>query len=141
MPSPRVPITQNTAMFFVTTTVRNWHGVLQQHNHFEILLGSLICCQKYKDLKIFAWVFMDNHLHLIIKSQDVGGFLRDFKKHTAYEIIKSLRKMHPETAELFELPTEKYCFWEKTNMPKVIETEESYYQKKQYIDYNLVRKN
>jgi len=141
MPTPRIPLSYNSELYFLTCTITDWHQILNNHGRFDILLHSLLYCQSHKDLKIFAWVFMNNHIHLIVKSPDVSGFVRDFKKYTAFELMKNLQKTEPEMAMFFALSNGKYCIWEKTNMPKMIETEEFYFQKKEYIEQNPVRKN
>ena len=83
---------------------------------------------------------MTNHIHLIIKSLDVSGFIRDFKKHTAYELMKNLKISEPELVQLFKNSDGHYSIWEKTNMPKMIESEDFFLQKKNYIEENPVRK-
>jgi putative transposase len=62
------------------------------------IVDSLEFCQKNKGLVIYAWCLMSNHLHMVVKStnNDLSGVLRDFKKHTAREIIKNI-KDEPES--------------------------------------------
>jgi REP element-mobilizing transposase RayT len=50
-------------------------------------------CQKEKGLIIYAWVLMTNHMHMIVGSageNKVSDILRDFKKFTSKEIIRTL---------------------------------------------------
>jgi putative transposase len=84
---------------------------------------------------------MLNHIHLIIQNPDISGLLRDFKKHTALELIKNLKTTELPVAKLFEKADDKYQIWAKTNMPILIESEEVYQQKKEYIEHNPVIKN
>ena len=140
MPTKRVNIHQNDKIHFITLTIKHWYYIFDRHNRWNILSDSLKYCQEHKALKIYAYVFMLNHIHLIIQSPDIAGFLRDFKKHTALELIKNIRKTEPPVAKLFEIPENKYQIWEKTNMPILLESEEAYQQKKEYIEYNPVVK-
>jgi len=140
MPSIRVSKELNSAMYFITFTVKRWYYIFDRYNRWEIILNSLQFCQKNKKLKIYAYVFMLNHIHLIIKSPDSAGFIRDFKKHTAYELMKNLQQTEFTVAELFKKDDGKYEIWQKTNMPKIIETEKYFWQKKKYIENNPVRK-
>jgi len=98
MPSKTVPKELNDKMYFVTLTVRHWYYIFDRYDRWEILQSSLEFCQKNKRLKIYAYVFMLNHIHLIIESLDVSGFLRDFKKYTATELMKNLQKYEPQFA-------------------------------------------
>jgi hypothetical protein len=72
---------------------------------------------------------MLNHIHLIIKSPDAAGFMRDFKKHTSYELMKNIKATEPNAASLFEAENSKYTIWQKTNFPKLIESTDYFWQK------------
>ena len=135
MPSPRIPIHLNSEMYFLTFTIKDWSHILDRYDRWNMLLDSLQYCITNKELRVFAWVFMKNHIHLIVKSPDVSGFVRDFKKHTAHELMQSMKKNEPDLIELFKEKDKKYRIWEKTNMPKLIETEEFFLQKKEYIEH------
>ncbi|MBF0473387.1 MAG: transposase [Nitrospirae bacterium] len=140
MPSIRITKECNDSIYFITLTVKNWYYIFDRHNRFDILTQAIIYCQKNKGLKVYAYVFMLNHIHLIIQSPDTAGFMRDFKKHTSYELIKNIRATEPNAASLFEAENNKYTIWQKTNFPKLIESADYFWQKKQYIENNPVRK-
>lgn len=82
---------------------------------------------------------MLNHIHLIVKSADVIGFVRDFKTFTSKELKNNIVTTEPNILKLFE-ENGKYQFWQKTNMPKLIAKEEFYITKAIYIEQNPVRK-
>jgi putative transposase len=140
VPSLTVKKEQNTMMHYITLTVKNWYYIFDRHNRWDILLESLCYCQEKKGLKVYAYVFMMNHIHLIIQSPDVSGFLRDFKKHTAHEIMKNITATEPSVAKLFLDEDGKYSIWQKTNMPIPLESFSVFAQKKTYIENNPVRK-
>ncbi len=129
----------NKGIYFLTFTVLRWYYLFDRHNRWDILLESLRYCQKQKGLKVYGWVFMLNHLHLIARSDDVIGFVRDFKKFTSKELKKNIQATEPTVLDLFE-EGEKYEFWQKTNMPEMIESEAFFLQKLQYIENNPVKK-
>ena len=139
MPSIRVNKDNNTGIHFVTFTVKNWYYVFDRHNRWEILLNSLKHCKENKGLKIYAYVFMLNHLHLIIQNDDLAGFIRDFKKFTSKEIKKNIIETETNILDLFQESGE-FIFWKKTNMPEFIENERFFMQKKIYIEENPVKK-
>jgi len=76
---------------------------------------------------------MLNHIHLIVKSDDMIGFVRDFKTYTSKKLKKNILATEPNILKLFE-EDGKYQFWQKTNMPKLIAKEEFYITKANYIE-------
>jgi len=127
-------------MFFITFTVNHWHYIFDRHKRWKILLSSLKYCQEHKNLRVFAYVFMLNHIHLIVQSPDASGFVRDFKKYTSLEMKKNFLETEYSAVKLFLNEEGKWQFWQKTNMPIVIESDEVFFQKKQYIELNPVQK-
>jgi len=83
MPSARIPKSYNDGTYFLTLTVKNWYYIFDRHNRFNILADSIKHCQTNKRLKLYAYVFMLNHMHLIASAPDTAAFIRDFKKFTS----------------------------------------------------------
>jgi putative transposase len=140
MPSIRVSKELNTRPHFITFTVENWYYIFDRHNRWDVLLNSLKYCQKNKGLKVYAFVFMLNHVHIIAESPDMIGFIRDFKRYTSTELIKNIRNTEPAVAELFKKDDNSFSVWKQGNSPKVVETDKYFHQKRQYIENNPVRK-
>ena len=140
MPSIRISKEFTSGIYYLTFTVRNWYYLFDRHNRFEILADSLNYCQRSKGLKLYAYVFMLNHVHIIASSPDMIAFVRDFKKFTSKEIQKNIIATEPNVLKLFNMGSGKYEFWERTNMPKMIKSEEYLLQKIRYIHANPVRK-
>ena len=82
---------------------------------------------------------MLNHIHLIAKSNDMIGLVRDFKTFTSKELKKNILETEPNILKLFE-ENERYQFWQKTNMPELLINEGFYIEKANYIEQNPVRK-
>lgn len=53
----------------------------------EIVLESLLFCRQQKELRLYAYVLMENHLHLIAEAPDLTGCVQSFKRHTARSLI------------------------------------------------------
>ncbi|MEI7510685.1 MAG: transposase [Candidatus Peregrinibacteria bacterium] len=140
MPSIRISKQEKDALYFITCTVQNWYYLFDRHNRFHILEESLQYCQKNKEVKVYAYVFMLNHIHLIVSSPDTSRFLCDFKKYTSRELMKNILATEPNVASLFPEQNGKHKIWQETNFPKLIETEDFFLQKKQYIEENPIRK-
>ena len=121
-------------------TIRRWYYLFDRHYRWNILARSLEYCRKNKELKLYSFVFMLNHIHLIISSPDVSGFVRDFKKFTSKELKRNIEMNEKNILPLFLNESGQYEFWERTNMPKIIETGSFFLQKLEYIHQNPVRK-
>ncbi len=85
-------------MYFVTFTVHQWVDVFSRKQYIEILIDSLKFCQTKKGSKIYAWVVMSNHVHLILRSDDnkLSDIIRDFKKYTSTKIVKAIQENKKE---------------------------------------------
>lgn len=80
-------------LYFITTTVVDWVNIFTRPKYKHIILESLAYCQQRKGLKIYAWVRMSNHLHMIVSAgakQTVTDIMRDFKKFTGKRILVTL---------------------------------------------------
>ncbi len=139
MTSKRIKKEMNSGICFFTFTVRRWYYLLDGHDSWELLLDSLRYCQKEKGLKIYSWVFMLNHIHVIAGSGDLSGFARDFKKFTSKKLKKNILESEPHLLKLFETDG-IYRLWKETNMPIHIENEDFFIQKAKYIEENPVKK-
>ena len=139
MPSLRVSRDLKDEIYFVTLTVSNWYYFFDKFNRFKILEESFVYCQKNKGLKIYAFVFMLNHLHFIGSAPDLGAVLRDMKKFLSKEFKKNIELNEPSKIKKF-IKNGKFIFWMPTNCPKIIETEYFFSQKMDYIHNNPVAK-
>ena len=139
MPSIRIHKNENDQIYFITLTIKRLYYLFDRHNRFEILAESLQYCQKNKNLKIFAFVFMLNHLHLIVSALDLIGVIRDFKTFTSKELTKSIIAAEPNILQLFK-ENENYHIWQNKNFPELIKSEKFLQQKIKYIHNNPVRK-
>ncbi len=68
------------------------------------------------------------------------GFVRDFKRHTSKEMQNNIIATELGVLRLFDLGNGNYEFWSRTNMPKMIESEEYIIQKINYVHANPVRR-
>jgi putative transposase len=140
MPIARIHKPNNQCCYFITPTIKNWYYIFDRHNRWQILADSIIHFQTHKNLEVYSYVFMLNHLHLIVRSPDMIGFLRDFKKYTTKELIKNIRQHEPNVLELFKNEAVVYSFWKEDNQTKILETEKFGLQKLNYIHNNPVVK-
>ena len=81
-------------------------------------MSSLRFLVNDKRVKIFAFVIMENHIHLIwqvMPDNDPEAVQRDFLKYSARRIKKDLQKNHPAVLPHFKMDAKdrEYQFWER----------------------------
>ena len=78
--------------YFVTLSIVHWIDLFTRKELKWIIVDSIKHCQENKGLVIHAWCLMPSHLHMIFstKNDSLSDIIRDFKKHTAKEIVKKL---------------------------------------------------
>lgn len=139
-------------VYFVTLTVVGWIDVFTRYEYVQELINNLKYCQKNKGLKIYTYVIMSNHMHMIasVENGTLGAFLRDFKSYTSKKIIELIKNSTIESRkdwmlELFERfgslnPDNKtYQFWQNTNHPIELWNSNVIDQKVEYIHNNPVK--
>jgi putative transposase len=144
----RSKFSEKNLMFFVTTTVMNFERIFHSDKYFDILTDSLIfLISKYK-AKLFGFVLMPNHIHLIIETvnaETISAFMRDFKKFTSTKIRKQLevdeRTDLREKLILNAVGKKRQIFklWMDRFDDVVIYTEKIFYKKLDYIHFNPVK--
>ena len=131
---------------FVTLTVLHWIPVFTRPATVDIVLNSLRHLQT-ETLKIYAWVILENHLHMVAQSQNLPKDLMRFKSHTAQQLIQYLEahKIKPILDQLkFYKKAHKsdrtYQFWQEGSHPEWIQNTEMLKQKVDYIHNNPVKR-
>ena len=140
-------------LYFTTSTVIDWMDVFTRPAYKYIVVDSLKYCQEQKGLEIYAWVLMTNHLHMLVGtngSQQIGDVLRDFKKFTSKNIVKSIEENEQESRKEWLLDRcwfrgtndckiKNYKFWQDGNYIEAIHSYDFYKEKLDYIHMNPVR--
>lgn len=144
-------IDKQDATYFMTFTIVQWLRVLEEYKHKMIICDSLNYCVKEKNLEINAYVIMDTHMHLFANSKEnnLSGFVRDFKKHTANEIINSYQQRNDETSREIlnrfafgankHTRNKKHQIWQQESYPELIYSQKFTLQKIRYIHNNPVK--
>lgn len=76
-------ILNKEGVFFITSTIVDWLPVFTNENYFKILTDSFTFCQKNKSLKIYAYVILDNHFHMITSCEVLSNTIALLKMFTA----------------------------------------------------------
>jgi REP element-mobilizing transposase RayT len=142
----RYTIREPDGPYFVTCTVVNWIPIFTRKPYFDILIDSFKFCRQHKGLKLYAYVILDNHLHLVVAGDKLADIIRDFKSYTAKRLINQLEqdqktwilnqfqyyKKHAKTRS-------DYQVWQEGFHPQQIVSEEMLQQKIDYLHHNPVR--
>ena len=147
MSRSRYTIYEPQALHFLTCTVVNWVPLFSSPALAGILFDSWQFLQTQGRLTLFAYVVMENPLHLIASSPDLGKEIGDFKSFTARRIIDHLKEQKAQNV-LQQLARNKagfkqdreYQVWQEGSHPQLIQHEEMMRQKVAYIHNNPVKR-
>ena len=140
-------------VYFITITVVDWVDIFTRPKYKHIILDSLTYCQQKKGLKIYAWVLMSNHLHMLVsvgQGHTLADVVRDFKKFTSKKILAELEGDVQESRREWMLEhfrrssagdgkSTGYRFWQDGYHPEAVWLLDFYQQKLEYIHSNPVR--
>ena len=151
--SQKYKVREANLPYFITVTVIDWVDIFTRAIYRDILDRSLNYCIKEKGLCVHAYVYMSNHIHLIVSSNDkqLEDIIRDFKKYTSKEIVKAIKE-YPESRREWLLNKfsfaanrvkkgRRYKVWQDGFHPIVMDTYEKIEQRVSYIHYNPVDAN
>lgn len=142
-------IKDETALYFLTFSTIGWVDIFTRKRYKDIVVESLRYCQKEKGLKIYSWVLMSNHIHLIVKAAEnyqLSAIIRDFKRHTSKMIVLSIEN-EPESRSEWLLPLlqkagkekgQNHQLWRNDNHPIELYSNDVINQKTDYIHNNPV---
>lgn len=131
---------------FVTLTVLHWIPVFTRQETVNILLESLEYLSKQR-LRIYAFVVLENHLHLIAQSSHLDRDIARFKSYSARRIIDYLQARNVKTI-LDQLMFYKKAhkrdreiqLWQEGVHPELVQGPDMMRQKIEYIHQNPVKR-
>ena len=111
------------------------------------MIDSLKFLQKKDHLKLYAYVILENHLHMVVQSDDLEKSMKSFKQYTARELLLLLKKEKVTTIldqlKIYKKPHHKateYQVWEEGYQPKLMQTDAMMINKINYIHQNPVKR-
>lgn len=135
--------------YFITCTIVDWLPVFIDRPYFEIIIESLKFIRAKKGAKIFAFVIMPTHLHLVVlpaENVSLSNVMRDFKRFTSQELTTQMeRGGHESWLRIFgrHAPARaggEYRVWQEGFHPEQIHSAKFALQKIEYVHNNPVRK-
>ncbi|MDY0195886.1 MAG: transposase [Sulfurovaceae bacterium] len=113
----------------------------------DIVIETLRFLQKRGHLKLYAYVILENHLHMVAQSDDIEKSMKAFKQYTAKELLGLLKKENVKTIldqfAFYKKAHHKatsYQVWEEGYQPKLIQSDAMMINKINYIHNNPVKR-
>ena len=147
MTRSRYKIYNDQQPHFLTATVVDWIPLFANPEIVSIILDSLRFVQKEREVILYGYVIMEDHLHLVASAPELSKTIREFKSFTARAIVDYLRGQNSVPllkelgrAKLYHKKESKYQLWEEGNHPEEICSERMLIQKIEYIHRNPIRR-
>jgi len=128
-------------VYFWTDTVKDWKQVFSSEKYKRIVIDSLEELVKRKNIEVYAFVIMPNHLHLVWKMVEVNGKempYASFNKFTSHQIFRDMKHHHPERISDFKVTDVERNFrlWQRDPLAILMDTQHKLEQKIDYIHHN-----
>jgi putative transposase len=133
--------TELNEAYFWTITCKNWIPLLANDDYKRIIVDSLKWLYEKELVKIYGFVIMPNHIHLIWNQLKMNGkeFPKNsFEKFTAHSFRKKLLIENEHMLQQFEVSASdrSYNFWQRDPLAIRIFNREMLLQKLDYLHYN-----
>ena len=145
-------ISDQNGVYFLTFQIVDWVDIFTRKIYKDIVIESFKFCIENKGLRLFSYVIMSNHIHLIACANEpfkLSDIIRDFKKYTAksflIEINSNTESRRDWMLKRFEFAAKSnscsgdYHIWTNDNHAISLVSKKFYDQKLNYIHENPVR--
>ena len=130
--------------YFYTATILNWHHLLKSDRYKDIIMSSLRHLVQRGKIKVYAFVIMPNHIHLIWELLEMNGKEMphvSLLKHTAHSFLVDLRQHDPQLLPYFETKgaDRRHHFWQRNSLPIALYNPAVWRQKINYVHNNPIQ--
>ena len=147
MARSRYKITKKDAPHFLTFTINEWIPVFTRPDTVKFIIDTWKYLQQHRNLRIYAYVILENHIHIVAQSDDLSRDIKSFKAHTARVILDYLEQQNAHfllsKLAFFKKKHKtqsKYQLWQEGSHPQLIIDEKMLRQKVEYIHMNPVKR-
>jgi putative transposase len=138
---PRKSKMELDQVYFWTSTILDWKPLLLQIKYKAIILNSLNHLHAKGKIRIYGFVIMPNHVHLLWEMLAMNGKempYASFQKFTAHEFQKELRSTNLALLSEFEVdePERKYRFWQRDPLAFPVNSKKVAEQMLKYLHLN-----
>lgn len=131
---------EHHAQFF-TATILQWKPLLKEDHFKDVIIDSLRHLKNEGSIKIYGFVIMPNHMHLIWQIQD--GYKREnvqlrLLKFTGQQMKFRMQDSNDHQLENYRVNARdrQYQFWERNSLSIDLWTPAVFMQKLDYIHNN-----
>ena len=142
----RYKITQDSQPHFMTLTILHWLPLFTRPETVQILLDSLRYLMR-ESFTVYAYVILENHMHLVARSEQLNTDIARFKSFTSRKLIADLQSRNAKSLlDQFQFYKKAhkndrtYQLWQEGVHPELIQGEEMMRQKVDYIHQNPVKR-
>jgi len=143
----RYRIHEPHATYFITSTIVEWLPVFTTTACCDILVNALLHGRTNRQLRIYAWVILENHFHAILSGPELSLTLGHLKRFTAHALLAQIKTENRDwlinQLAYFRAAHKKlqeHQVWQESVHPQQIDTDEMMQQKIDYIHHNPVRR-
>lgn len=147
MSRTRYKIYETDYPYFITASIVEGYPVFSNRLAAKIILEALSFLQDQRNTILYAYVIMENHIHLIAQSEKLAKHLRAFKSWTARSIIDQFAQNgHSLFLQKFRRANKPshtdsdHQIWQEGFHPKQIIGDSMMIQKIEYIHNNPVKR-
>jgi REP element-mobilizing transposase RayT len=144
-------IKDQEGLYYLTFQVVDWVDIFSRQVYRDIVIDSFKYSIEHKDLQIFAYVIMSNHIHLITNSSigRLSSTIGDIKKYTSKKIIETIQTINESRNEWLlnrfsfkakqNSRNKNYQVWTHENHAIYLYSNEFIAEKLEYLHQNPVR--
>ncbi len=131
-------------IYFFTSTIHNWIPLLKEEGFKEIIISSLNYLKSKNLIRIYGFVIMPNHIHLMWELLEMNGKESphsSFLKFTGHQFLQKLKKEDGKLLDQFkvDIVNKKHCFWQRDSLPVEVHSPKIIFQKLEYLHANPCR--
>jgi putative transposase len=128
-------------IYFYTASILNWIPLLHSDKFKQIVLDSLIFLVNREKIKVYGFVIMPNHIHLIWENINTNGKempYASFMKFTGHQFLEALRESDDSILLQFKVErlSRNHQFWQRNALPIRLYDRKILEQKLDYIHLN-----
>ena len=128
-------------IYFWTSTIKSWNHLLKDNDFKKIVIQSWQYLVKQDKIKIYAFVIMPNHLHVVWEMLAMNGKetpYASFNKFTAHQFLEKLRSFNSRRLERYAVNDHErnHRFWQRDPLAVEMDSIKKIEQKIEYIHLN-----
>jgi putative transposase len=128
-------------VYFWTDTIKDWKGLLKSDIRKKIIIDCWQNLVSRNKIKIYAFVIMPNHVHVIWEMININGKempYASFNKYTSHQFLYNLRKSEHESLPRYQETTQEreHRFWQRDALAVKMDSKVKVDQKINYIHLN-----